>query len=67
MDSKAIIVRVGVAKQEFYVHEEPLNASSKSFKNALRKEWKKGHEAAVDVFDVEPDWFRAWVKYLYTG
>jgi hypothetical protein len=67
VDSKPIVVRVGTTKQEFYVHEELLRASSKFFDTALKKEWKEGQEAAVDLRDVEPDQFRAWVKFLYTG
>ena len=67
VDSNPILVRVGKTKQAFYVHETLLRDSSDFFNNALKKEWKEGQEAAVDLPDAQPDDFRAWVKFLYTG
>jgi len=67
VDSKPIIVRVGKTKQEYHVHEKLLRASSEFFNNALKKEWKEGQEAAVDLLDTEPKHFEAWTKFLYTG
>ncbi|KAI4910502.1 uncharacterized protein J4E92_010430 [Alternaria infectoria] len=67
VESKPIVVRVGETKQEFYVHESLLRANSRFFDNALKKEWKEGQEAAVVLPVHEPDLFRTWVKFLYTG
>jgi hypothetical protein len=67
IESKPIVVRVGHAKQEFFVHEKLLRASSEFFDMALKKEWKEGQEAAVDSSDAKPEYFRVWVKCLYIG
>jgi hypothetical protein len=67
IESKPIVVRVGHAKQEFFVHEKLLRASSEFFDMALKKEWKEGQEAAVDSSDAKPEYFRVWVKFLYIG
>ena len=50
-------MRVGETKQEFYVHESLLRANSRFFDNALKKEWKEGQEAAVDLPVHDPDLF----------
>ncbi|KAI4690364.1 hypothetical protein J4E81_007517 [Alternaria sp. BMP 2799] len=66
VDSKPSLIRVGEAEQEFYVHKKLLRASSKFFNNALKKEWR-GKQEAVNLPDADPDHFRAWVKFIYTG
>jgi len=70
LQSKPIVVRVGSdmhGKQEFYIHETLLRASSGLFDSALKTEWKEGQEAAVHIPHYKPAIFGLWLKFLYTG
>jgi hypothetical protein len=37
------------------------------FDAALKKEWKEGQEKAIELYDIDINAFRVWVKWLYTG
>ncbi|KAI4948197.1 hypothetical protein J4E91_006191 [Alternaria rosae] len=67
IESAPIAICAGLGKLKFFVHEELLRASSEFFNNALKKEWKEGKEKVINLPEVHSDFFRAWVKFLYTG
>lgn len=51
----------------FDVHESLLSARSSFFRNALDRKWKEGQDRRVKLPADEPDVFRIYVNYLYTG
>ncbi|KAK4902119.1 hypothetical protein LTR27_001021 [Elasticomyces elasticus] len=65
---KMVEVTVGDAVEEvFHIHDELLCSGSLFFKVALRPEWREGRERAVKLPEEDPDVFRGYMQYLYTG
>jgi hypothetical protein len=58
LTSEPILIRVGVAKEKFYVHGNLLRASSGFFDKALQKEWKEGQDRSVDILETDYDHFK---------
>lgn len=65
--SGPVTVLVGEAKEEFFVHEHLIRASSTFFDNALSKDWKEKHERTVRLPNIKVETFQIYVKWLYSG
>jgi hypothetical protein len=67
-DYKTLIsVLVGPKEAVFNVHESFICAKSKFFKAACRKEWTEGTEKLVRLPEVEPELFKSYLNWVYTG
>ena len=65
--SVPVLVTVGEAKQHFYVHEPLLRASSQFFDAALNKQWQEGQTRVVDLPESDPETFKIYANWLYSG
>ncbi|KAH6010119.1 hypothetical protein HBI67_171860 [Parastagonospora nodorum] len=68
-DSLPIRVFVGSQPnfEEFSVHEGLICPRSEFFCNSVKGPWKESEERTVNLSENEPDVFRVYLKYLYTG
>ncbi|KAH7071665.1 hypothetical protein FB567DRAFT_455269, partial [Paraphoma chrysanthemicola] len=62
-----VVVMVGKSKHKFYIHEALLRSNSGFFDAALKKEWAEGQDRIVKLPDKDPEIFKIWMKWIYTG
>ncbi|KAG9202235.1 hypothetical protein G6514_004673 [Epicoccum nigrum] len=65
-------IRVSVGKldtcmQNFTMHQDLISTRSEFFAKALRGDWKEAQERTVVLPDDEPEVFRLYLQFLYTG
>lgn len=61
------MVLVGETKQEFYIHEDLICASSDFFKAAMRNECQESLSRSVDLPEEDPEIFEVYRQWLYSG
>lgn len=62
-----ITVLVGREEQQFILYQDVVCAKSKFFKAACSKKWREGQEKVVRLPEVQPDNFKAYCGWLYSG
>lgn len=62
-----IRVLVGPERKCFYIHASTLTASSEFFKSALKDEWRKNENDAIDLPDHSEECFYSYAQWLYSG
>lgn len=62
-----ITVLVGREEQQFILYQDVVCAKSKFFRAACSKKWREGQEKIVRLPEVQPDVFKAYCGWLYSG
>lgn len=62
-----VVVGSGDKEQTFYCHEELVTTHSDFFAAAMRKEWVEGQDRIVRLPEYDPDYFKMFASFLYTG
>ncbi|KAF7682229.1 hypothetical protein GT037_001205, partial [Alternaria burnsii] len=64
LSGETIVVQVG--NEVIHVHECLISSSSEFFKNATKPEWRT-ESRPIDLSDEQPDIFKRYCQWLYTG
>ena len=66
-DMITVVVGCEVKMRKFYTYKGLLSHYSSYFKAALKDDWKEGTLKTVELKDDNPDVFRAFFHWMYTG
>lgn len=67
MTAQPIKVQVGESQTTFFIHKDLLVKHSEFYKAALNEIWKEGTECTVKLPNDDPEHFKIFAAFLYTG